>query len=271
MGHPHHPPTRVPGSATTSNHSPEVAKSHTISSSSRPAPHAPAASPPLSRAAQLGAGVSLLLAGLLNGGSQYLTHLLTGDHGDFSDQIRWGAEHPGPHQAEQAALVASMFFLPLGLLGLAHLARWGAPRLTAVALALVLWGMWGFHNVVALGYGAGSVAPGAIGVDAAVDLNESYLDHLGVTLTALVPHLLGSFLGLLLLTLACWRSGRLPRVPLALLAAFLVWDFLLAPVGPLEPHLLLAVALGWLGVHVLRMPVGTWSGNPSADRRATAY
>ena len=245
--------------------------SHTISSSSRPAPHAPAAPPPLSRAAQLGAGVSLLLAGLLNGGSQYLTHLLTGDHGDFSDQIRWGAEHPGPHQAEQAALVASMFFLPLGLLGLAHLARWGAPRLTAVALALVLWGMWGFHNVVALGYGAGSVAPGAIGVDAAVDLNESYLDHLGVTLTALVPHLLGSFLGLLLLTVACWRSGRLPRVPLALLAAFLVWDFLLAPVGPLEPHLLLAVALGWLGVHVLRMPVGTWSGNPSADRRATAY
>ena len=179
--------------------------------------------------------------------------------------------HPGPHQAEQAALVASMFFLPLGLLGLAHLTRWAAPRLTAVALGLVLWGMWGFHNVVALGYGAGSVAPDAIGVDAAVDLNESYLDHLGVTLTALVPHLLGSFLGLLLLTLACWRSGRFPRVPLLLLAGFLVWDFMLAPVGPLEPHLLLAVSLGWLGVHVLRMPVGTWSGNPATDRAAAAY
>ena len=242
-----------------------------ITSSPRPASPAVSEPPPLSRAAQLGAGLSLVLAGLLNGGSPYLTHLLTGDHGDFSDQIRWGAEHPAPHQAEQAALVASMLFLPLGLLGLAHLARWGAPRLTAVALPLVLWGMWGFHNVVALGYGAGSVAPDAIGVDVAVDLNESYLDHLGVTLTALAPHLLGSFLGLLLLTLACWRSGRFPRTPLVLLAGFLVWDFTLAPVGPLEPHLLLAVSFTWLGVHVLRMPAGTWSGKPSTDRRPAAY
>ena len=248
-----------------------MAHHHLITASSRPAPPPLPPPPPLSRAAQVGAGLSLILAGLLNGGSQYLTHLLTGDHGDFSDQIRWGAEHPGPHQAEQAALVASMLFLPLGLLGLAHLTRWAAPRLTAVALVLVLWGMWGFHNVIALGYAAGSVGPDAIGVDAAVRLNEAYLEHLGVTLLALAPHLLGSFVGLLLLTIACWRSGRLPRVPLVLLAAFLVWDFFLAPVGPLEPHLLLAVALCWLGVHVLRMPVRTWSANPTAEDRPAAY
>jgi len=39
-----------------------------------------------------------------------------------------------------------------------------------------------------------------------------------------------------------------------------VWDFLLPSVGPLEPHLLLMVALVWLGVHLARMPQRVWSG-----------
>ncbi len=81
---------------------------------------------------------------------------------------------------------------------------------------------------------------------------------------ALVPHLVGSFFGLLLLAVAGLRGRSLPRVPLLLLIAFLVWDFLLPTVGPLEPHLLLAVSLGWLGVHVVRMPQERWL-NPGRE------
>ena len=180
------------------------------------------------------------------------------DHEDFSAQIVWGADHPGVHVTEQTLLLVSMGLLPLGLLGLAHLTRWAAPRLTAVGIVLALWGMWGFHNVVALGYAAGTVGPDAIGVDDAVALNEGYLDHVGTAVTALFPHLLGSFLGLLLLAVAGIRKRSLPRVPLVLLVVFLVWDFLLPSWGVLEPHLLLAVALGWLGVHVLRLPEARW-------------
>lgn len=216
--------------------------------------------PPYSSLARRGAGLCLVLAGLLNGGAQYLTELLAPDHEDFSAQIRWGVEHSGVHQAEQLALVTSMLFLPLGLLGLAQVARWRSPRLTAVGLPLVLWGMWGFQNVIALGYAAGSVAPAPLGVEAAVELNEAFLEHPGVLVTALLPHLLGSFIGLLLLSIACWRSGSFPRVPLALLVGFLVWDFLLPSVGPLEPHLLLMVALCWLGVHLVRMSQARWLG-----------
>jgi hypothetical protein len=215
---------------------------------------------PYSSLVKAAAGVSLVLAGLLNGGAQYLTELLSPDHEDFSDQIAWGADHPGIHQTEQLALVASMLFLPLGLLGLAQVARWHSRRLTLVATVLTVWGMWGFTNVVALGYAAGSVAPGRIGVADAVRLNDGYLEHVGVMVTALYPHLIGSFFGLLLLSTACWRSGVFPKVPLALLVAFLVWDFTLPAVGPLEPHLLLAVALCWLGVHLVRMPARTWTG-----------
>lgn len=217
--------------------------------------------PPLSRAARLVGGTCLVVAGVTNGLSQYVGELLMPDLADFSAQIRWGADHPVIQAAEQTLLLVSMLVLPLGLLTLAHLTRWTAPRLTAAGIALGMWGMWGFHTVVALGYGAGTVGPGAIGSDPAVALNEGYLDHAGTIVTALLPHLVGSFLGLGLLAVAGLRGRSLPRLPLLLLIAFLVWDFLLPATGVLEPHLLLAVALGWLGLFVLRLPQAKWQ-NP---------
>ncbi len=227
-------------------------------------PHLSTTSPPLSRAARIGAGVCLIAAGVTNGLGQYVGELLMPELEDFSAQIRWGVDHPGVHTAEQTALLVSMLVLPLGLLGLAHVTRWSAPRLTVVGLVLTLWGMWGFHNVVALGYAAGTVGPGAVGTDAAVALNEGYLDHVGTALMALLPHLVGSFLGLILLAVAGFRSPSLPRVPLVLLVGFLVWDFLLPAAGPLETHLLLAISLGWLGVALLRMPQAEWA-NPGIE------
>ena len=177
------------------------------------APPRPAAAAPLASTARIVAGVSLVLAGLTNGLSQFATHLVSGDLGGFSEQIRWGAEHPAIHQTEQFALVASMLFLPVGLLGLAQVTRWRAPKLTAVAIALVAWGMWGFHNVLAMGYTAGSVAPGILGVDAAVGLNDGLVEHAGTIVAALLPHLLGSFVGLILLSVAALAEPGLPAYP----------------------------------------------------------
>lgn len=228
-------------------------------------------SPPLSRAARVGVGLCLVTAGLANGLSQYVGELFMPELEDFSAQIRWSADHPVVHAVEQTSLLVSLLVLPLGLLGLANITRWAAPRLTAVGVVLMLWGMWGFHNVVALGYAAGTVGPDALGTTAAVELNKGYLDHVGTMVTALLPHLLGSFLGLLLLAVAGLRgrsqSHQLPRLPLLLLIGFLVWDFFLPAAGPLEPHLLLAIALVWLGVHVLRLPQAVWV-NPGQGRTA---
>lgn len=220
--------------------------------------------PPLSRAARVGTGVCLVAAGLTNGLSQYVGELVMPDLDDFSAQIRWGADHPWVHVTEQTMLLTSMLVLPLGLIGLAQVTRWAAPRLTAVGLVLTLWGMWGFHTVVALGYGAGVVGVSVLGTEEAVALNDGFVDHPGSIVTALVPHLVGSFFGILLLAVAGLRGRSLPRAPLLLLIAFLVWDFLLPTVGPLEPHLLLAVSLVWLGVHVVRMSQERWL-NPGRD------
>ncbi len=222
--------------------------------------------PPYSTQIRISLGLCLVMGGVLNGGVQYVVELLTPDHDEFSDQFRWGLDHPVLHQGEQFALTLSMLFMPIGFLALAQVTRWHTRRLTAVATVLILWGMWGFANVISLGYAAGSVGPGAIGVDASVQLNDAFLEHTGVLLSALFPHLIGSFLGLLLLSIACWRSGVFPRVPLMLLVAFLIWDFTLPSAGPLEPHLLLMVALVWLGGHLIRMPQRIWLGGSDAGQ-----
>jgi hypothetical protein len=222
------------------------------------------AGPPFSRALRIVAGLALVAAGLLNGLPQFLVEFLTAGDDGFGDQIAWGAEHALVHGLEQTALVVSALVMPIGLLGVAHVCRFRAPVLTAVATPLVIWGMWGFSNVLAMGYVAGTVAPGALSVDDAVTLNEGLGEHPGVLVTALVPHLVGSFLGLVLLSVAIWRSRAFPRTAAVLLVAFLVWDFGLPPLGPVDPHVLLVVSWGWMGIHLLRMPDAVWRGAPAA-------
>lgn len=217
------------------------------------------------------AGAALVLAALTNGVPQAVTHLVTGDLGGFSEQIRWSTESAANgdlHRAEQLTLLVSSLFMPVGLLGLAWVAHHTRRRLAGVAAVLVVLGMWGFHNVLALGYTVGTVAPPVVGTDGAVALNDALVDDPGVMATALYPHLLCSFLGLVLLAVACWRSGAFPRTPLVLMVLFLVWDFGFPPVGPLEPHLVLVVAWCWLGVHLLRLPRETWEGGAGRGRAA---
>jgi hypothetical protein len=230
----------------------------------------PPTAPPYSRLVRQVTGVCLVVAALTNGLSQYVVHLVAGDLGDFTEQIRWGTEHLAVHRTEQALLVVSTLVMPLGLLGIAQVTRWSARRLTLVATPLTLWGMWGFHNVLAMGYLTGTAAPQIIGLDAATTLNEDLVSDPGVVWLALVPHLVGSFFGVLLLMVAAWRSGAFPRAACALVVAFLVWDFLLAPLGPLEPHLLLAVGWGWLGLTLIRMPDSAWRGSPRATGASPA-
>ena len=227
---------------------------HTI-----PQPDTATASAPYSGLVRTATGLCLVLAALTNGLSQYVGHLVIGDL-DFSEQIRWGVAHPGFQRIEQSLLVVSAMFLPLGLLGLAQVTRRRSPRLTLVAVPLFLWGMWGFHNVLTMGYVSGTVAPPLIGLEPALTLNDGLVSDPGAVWLALVPHLVGSFFGVLLITVAAWRSGRLPKPACALVVAFLVWDFLLAPVGPLEAHLLLFAGWTWLGIAVIRTPHEVWTG-----------
>jgi hypothetical protein len=227
----------------------------------------PVTAPPYSSLIRKATGVSLVLAALTNGLSQYVGYLVAG-RSDWLDQVRWGAENAAFQRAEQTVLVVSALFMPLGLLGIAQVTRWSARRLTLVGTPLMLWGMWGFHNILAGGYITGSVATQALGEDGVVALNEGLMtDAVGFWI-APFPHMLGSLLGVLLLTVAAWRSRAFPAAPCAIVVVFLVWDYFLPPVGPvLEPHLLLFVGWTWLGVSLVRMPHAVWSGATSRAER----
>ena len=215
--------------------------------------------PPLSRSIQRTVGVSLILAGLLNGGLQYVDHLVAGS-GERREVMAWGLAHHTIYQAVWLGVMVSSLFLLVGFLGLAQLTRWHTPKLTVAATVLTVWGMWGFGNVLAGTYIAQVITPELSGLDDGVRLIEDgYLADWGMIAGSLVPHLVGSFFGVVLLAIACWRSG-LPRIPVALLIAFMLWDFLISPIWILEPHLLLLVSLVWLGVHVVRMPQARWLG-----------
>ena len=216
-------------------------------------------SPPFSRTLRITAGCCLIAGALLNGVPQLVGHVLTGDL-SFSEQIVWAAEHPLEHRVEQTALLASSLFMVLGLLGVAHVCRFRAPALTAVATPLFVWGMWGFTNILAMGYVAGTVAPTVLPVEQAVALNDALSEHPGTVAAALVPHLIGSFLGLVLLAVALWRSRAFPRPAAVLLVGFLVWDFLLPPLGPVGPHVLLVISWIWLGSSLIRMSDACWRG-----------
>lgn len=224
------------------------------------------ATPPLSRLIRVAAGVSLALAGLLNGLPAYLSQLIAGDL-EYGDYILWGAAHPDLAALEQLAYVASMLFAPIGLLAVAQVSRWRAPVLTAIAAPLFLWGMWGFQNILGFGYLTVSTAARSMGPESAVALNDGLAADPPGLLISLLPHLVGSFLGLVLLSIACWKSRAFSRTPLILLMAFLVWDFLLPAAGVLEPHILLVVAWAWLGIDLVRMPEPVWHGEFPARRR----
>ena len=225
-------------------------------------PHRPAvtdAAPPFSRALRIVAGLCLVAAGLLNGLPQFLVTLVSGDL-SFSEQIAWGAEHPMVHGLEQTALVVSSLVMLIGLLGVAQVCRFRAPGPHRDRDPPRGLGDVGLRQRPGHGLRVRDRGAGVLSVDRAVALNDGLSSHPGVVAVALVPHLIGSFLGLVLLSAAIWRSRAFPRATAVLLVAFLVWDFGLPPLGPVDAHVLLVVAWVWMGVHLLRMPDAVWRG-----------
>lgn len=228
-----------------------------------------AVAPPFARAIRVTAGASLALAGMLNGVPQYVTYLMGKTTNRFADHVAWAEAHPAAAAAEQYALLGSMLFVTLGILGLAQVCRWRSPRLTAAGTVLAVWGMWGFHTILAVGFLLSTMAAEAPEATRAFAAAVDADPPIAALLAALGPHMVGSFLGLLLLGIGWLRSG-FPPAPAILLFAFLAWDFLWVPYGPIEPHLLLVAAWVWMGVLIMRMPDAVWRGARPAPRPTAA-
>jgi hypothetical protein len=159
-----------------------------------------------------------------------------------------------------------------GVLGIAHLLRERTPMLSNLGGTLAVLGGFG-HTVHAGGVllivsmAQGSADRGEL----ATALDESMSSPAGI-FSAM--GLLGTVVGLLLLTIGLWRAGVGPRWVPAALAAFLVIEFVgtaITPWASAAGGALYLASFGALAGTIWRSPVDAWEvRSPARDTDAAA-
>jgi hypothetical protein len=188
-----------------------------------------------------------------------LGQVLGGRPDTVAEQATLAAERTGLVTAMSLAGTLAVPFMALGFVAAAHLLHRRAPRTGVVAGLLLVLGMWGFLavqtteliQVVAMLDPDGGMAA----AEWMQGLDSSPL--LGVVFG--IPFMAGCVLGMLTLTIGLLVKGAgVPRwIPAAWLA-FIVLDFSIGAIGPVDPHwLYLAGAVG-LAHHVTRDGGRAW-------------
>lgn len=153
-------------------------------------------------------------------------------------------------------LIATLLYIP-AFAGLALSVAHRSPVLSLVAAFVSTCAMVGFGGVRAVQ----GIQLGLVQSD--IDRGEAValIDSVNPILAAfLVLFMVGTLVGLVMLVIAVWRTGRFPRAALVLVLAFVVFDMvggsLTGDVGsrflPVLAHLVFLVGLGWLGLVLWR-------------------
>lgn len=163
-----------------------------------------------------------------------------------------------------AAVSAAFFplsqaFMLAAVLGIGHLLRHGAPRLSNVGTSIAVLGVLG-HCVI----GGSMLMSVTMAADEAN--REVYADLLGdfessPMMSFAAVGLLGTVLGLLLLSIGLWRARVTPRWVPAVLWLFLVVEFVGSALSDYATYASLVcfgIAFGTLALHVQRTPLSDW-------------
>ncbi len=186
-------------------------------------------------------------------------------------QVLGGRPETIPEQAALAAdrpvLVTAMSLvgtlavplMAVGFVAAAHLLARRARKTGIVAGALLVLGMWGFLAVQTVELiQISALRDGADGV-AAAQWMQSVDSSLLLGIVYGFPFMLGCVLGMLTLTIGLLVKGAgVPRwIPAAWLL-FIVLDFSIGAVGPVDPHWLYFAGAVGLAHHVLRDGGRAW-------------
>lgn len=204
------------------------------------------------------AAICLVLAGTLS--ATFM--LLAAAPGWGSDNVeRLRAIVEAGDRTTVSFLAFAVYQLPMmiGLLGVAHLLRGRTPVLANLGATLAAVGAFGY----AVYGGSQLVIPAMAADEANLELYAQLrADAEPLTGPFAALGMVGSVLGLLVLSIALWRAGVGPRWIPVTLWTFLAVEFIgtsLSPsVGPVSTALLL-VALVSLAVLVRRSPVSAWT------------
>lgn len=166
-------------------------------------------------------------------------------------QIALASDHPTAFATVTVAAVLAVPFLAIGFIAAAQELARRSRKVAFVAGGLLTLGMWGYLAVQ-----TADLFLFAAMSDPANESAATYLDSLddevllGVVYSG--PFLIGSVVGLLVLTIAMLVRGGVPRwIPGAWLA-YLVLDFGFFDPGPVDPSWLLFAGAVGLAAHLLR-------------------
>ncbi|USQ77271.1 hypothetical protein [Ornithinimicrobium cryptoxanthini] len=168
-----------------------------------------------------------------------------------ADQIQLYADHPVLITALLLVGTLAVPFMALGFVAAARLLHRKARRTAWAAGSLLVIGMWGFLGTHTLDL-IGRAALAQKEAPAAGFLSNEVYDDTLLNVVFGQPFFVGAALGMLVLTIGMLMTGAVPRWIPACWLGFILLDFSIGSVGPVDPHwLYLAGAVG-LAVHILR-------------------
>ena len=207
-------------------------------------------------------GAGLAAAGLVLGAAGNTAQAALGQiidrPSEVADQIVLANERPVIVTAMCVLGTVAVPFMAVGFLAAARFLRGRARRTGTVAASLLALGMWGFLAVQTAELIQLTAMLDPAGTDAATYLHGMDGQPLLGVLFGL-PFMAGTVLGMLLLSIGLLVTGAVPRWIPASWLLFLVLDFSIGAVGPVDPHWLYLAGAGGLAVHLLRDRGRAWA------------
>ncbi|MGY1770280.1 hypothetical protein [Blastococcus sp. SYSU D00813] len=218
----------------------------------RPLPAPPASAPSALPGRRL-AVAGLVVGAVLNTAEAVLLQFLPERPAELVDQLPLVADHLPLFGTRLVVGTLAIPFMVIAFLAAARVLATRARRTAAVAGTLLAAGMWGFVGIHLLGL-LQVPASAAEEPAAAAALLADVESHPLFLLLFLLPFLAGSALGMVVLTVGLLVTRVVPRWIAAAWLVFVLLDFSVGAVGPVDPHWLwLAGALGLAG-HLARAP-----------------
>lgn len=177
---------------------------------------------------------------------------------EVADQIVLANERTELVTAMALSGTIAVPFMAVGFLAAAHLLRRSAPRTASVAATFLMLGMWGFMAVQTSELIQLTAMLSPDGAAAATYLHGIDSDVLLAVLFG-APFMIGAVVGMLVLTIGLLvRGAGVPRWIPATWLAFILLDFTIGAVGPVDPHWLYLIGAVGLAHHIARDGARAW-------------
>jgi hypothetical protein len=194
---------------------------------------------------------------VLGAGFQVVAFFTMPEFDDTAARLDWIAANPGQAELSKVFDILAVPFLAGSAVVYYLLSRRRSPRLAFVGAALLAAGMVGLGGVQGLEtLEFALVEDGRFDRAALADLLDNISTPPAVAL--LLLFIGGAFLGLILSSVALWRSRAVPRAAVLLILLFIVFDLPLAQSR--IAHVLSFLAALWIAVAVLQ-------ARPASDAR----